>query len=196
MKTITYQTDKKHSSPIQKYGCLFKSIAYFSKKDISVEEQNSIWDMLVRNEAITGDLNGDGDVDDELESTIMNHDAVAEALGDNSTASGGSSIALGYYAEASNDYQITIGNKFVYFRFPSSTTEATVYNALSPWLNPSAPSGQGAMGSFGTNSINRLRRSGSTTIELYNITNTCIKTISSGSTNQIGEDLAICTVKF
>ena len=26
MKTITYQTDKKHSSTIQKYGCLFKSI--------------------------------------------------------------------------------------------------------------------------------------------------------------------------
>lgn len=81
MKTITYQTDKRHSSVIQKYGCLFKSIGYFSKKDISVEEQNSIWDMLVRNGAITGDLNGDGDVDDELESTIMNHDAVAEALG-------------------------------------------------------------------------------------------------------------------
>jgi len=37
------QTDKRHSSVIQKYGCLFKSIGYFSKKDISVEEQNSIW---------------------------------------------------------------------------------------------------------------------------------------------------------
>lgn len=63
MKTITYQTDKRHSSVIQKYGCLFKSIGYFSKKDISIEEQNSIWDMLVRNGAITGDLNGDGDVE-------------------------------------------------------------------------------------------------------------------------------------
>ena len=55
MKTITYQTDKRHSSVIQKYGCLFKSIGYFSKKDISIEEQNSIWDMLVRNGAITGE---------------------------------------------------------------------------------------------------------------------------------------------
>jgi hypothetical protein len=81
MKTVTYQTDKKHSSAIQKYGCLFKSIAYFSKKDVSVEEQNIIWDILVRNGYITGDLNGDGDVDDALESMILNHDAVADALG-------------------------------------------------------------------------------------------------------------------
>lgn len=81
MKTITYQTDKKHSYAIQKYGCLFKSIAYFSKKDVSVEEQNSIWDILVRNGAITGDLNGDGDVDDALESIILDHDAVSDALG-------------------------------------------------------------------------------------------------------------------
>jgi hypothetical protein len=49
------KTDKRHSSVIQKYGCLFKSIGYFSKKDISIEEQNSIWDMLVRNGAITGE---------------------------------------------------------------------------------------------------------------------------------------------
>lgn len=81
MKTITYQTDKRHSSVIQKYGCLFKSIGYFSKKDISIEEQNSIWDRLVRNGSITGDLNGDGDVDDELESIILDHDAVSVALG-------------------------------------------------------------------------------------------------------------------
>lgn len=69
MKTITYQTDEKHSSTIQKYGCLFKSIGYFSKKDISVEEQNNIWDRLVRNGAIS------------LDSVILNHDAVADALG-------------------------------------------------------------------------------------------------------------------
>jgi hypothetical protein len=81
MKTITYQTDKRHSQVIQNYGCLFKSIAYFSKKDVSVEEQNIIWDILVRNGYITGDLNGDGDVDDALESIILDHDAVADALG-------------------------------------------------------------------------------------------------------------------
>ena len=68
MKTITYQTDKKTLQVLyKKYGCLFKSIGYFSKKDISVEEQNIIWDILVRNGYITGDLNGDGDVDDALE---------------------------------------------------------------------------------------------------------------------------------
>lgn len=69
MKTVTYQTDEKHSYAIQKYGCLFKSIAYFSKKDISVEEQNNIWDRLVRSGAISRD------------SVILDHDAVAAALG-------------------------------------------------------------------------------------------------------------------
>ena len=70
MKTITYQTDKKHSSTIQTYGCLFKSIGYSSKKDISVEEQNNIWDMLVRNGYITGDLNGDDEKPISIDSRV------------------------------------------------------------------------------------------------------------------------------
>ena len=81
MKTITYQTDKRHSSVIQKYGCLFKCIGHYSKKDISIEEQNIIWDILVRQGVITGDLNWDGDVDDADESIILDHNKVAEALG-------------------------------------------------------------------------------------------------------------------
>ena len=45
MRTIIYQTDKRHSGVIQKYERLFKSIRYFSKKYISVEEQNIIYAM-------------------------------------------------------------------------------------------------------------------------------------------------------
>ena len=84
----------------------------------------------------------------------------------------------------------------MYLRFPGTETEATVYNALSPWLNPITDSYQGAMGSVGTQEVVRLHRASSTTIELYDNTNTKIKTIRSGNTTEIGENLAICTVKY
>ena len=48
---------------------------------------------------------------------------------------------LGMAQLADRDHQITIGTKFVYLRFASTETEATVYNALSPWLNPTAGDG-------------------------------------------------------
>ena len=117
------------------------------------------------------------------------------ALGANSNASGDNSLALGAGAVATRDYQITIGTKFVYLRFPSNTTEATVYTALSPWINPTIGCNQGAMGSFGMNIINRLHRSDSVTIGLYNI-GTNLKSIRSGNTTPIGQDFAICTVMY
>jgi len=52
------------------------------------------------------------------------------------------------------------------------------------------------MGSVGTQEVVRLHRASSTTIELYDNTNTKIKTIRSGNTTEIGENLAICTVKY
>ena len=112
------------------------------------------------------------------------------ALGTSSEASGVSSIALGTNAEASNDYQITIGAKFVYLRFASTDTEATVYAALSPWVNPTNGSSQGAMGIFGDDEITRVGRPDTNAIEINS------KKIRSGNTTQIGENLAICTVMY
>jgi len=118
------------------------------------------------------------------------------ALGVESKASGDGSVALGTYAEATRDYQISIGTKFVYFRFPSNTTEATVYTALSPWVNPTVPSLQGAIGSIFTVDVTELRRDSSTTIQLFTNSDNLIKTIRSGNTTPIGQDFAICTVKY
>jgi len=115
------------------------------------------------------------------------------AIGVWSTASGDGSIALGYNAVASRDYQITIGTKFVYLRFPSTETEATVYDALSPWVFPADGSRQGAMGTLLIKEVVCLHRKGST-IELYDNTNTSIKTIRAGNTTPIGSGLVICTV--
>ena len=118
------------------------------------------------------------------------------ALGDNASASGNHSTALGAGAEASRDYQISIGTKFVYLRFSGSETQATVYNALSPWINPITGYRQGAIGSFGGTEVTHLHRTSSTTIALFDNSDTSIKTISSGDTTQIGFGFAICTVMY
>ena len=102
-------------------------------------------------------------------------------------------ISFGYNASFRN-YQITIGTKFVYLRFAYYETEATVYNALSPWIDAAVTASQGAMGSFGYNAITRIFRNSLTSIALYD--NIHVKSINSGNTNQIGFDIAICTVKY
>jgi hypothetical protein len=118
------------------------------------------------------------------------------ALGVSSIASGNYSIAFGAGATASRDYQITIGTKFVYFRFASTETEATVYDALSPWVNPTAGSNQGAMGSLHNFEVRGIQRLNSTTIDLLVNTPTGTKSIRSGNTTPITSNLAICTVKY
>ena len=133
------------------------------------------------------------------------------ALGYGANASRDFSTALGYGAVADRDHQITIGTKFVYFRFASTETEATVYNALSPWLNPAAGNAQGAMGSSASYnpvngewfhfSVTHLTRAASTTISLRGIANDAaggsgVKNIRSGEPTPIGSNLAICTVRY
>ena len=116
------------------------------------------------------------------------------ALGIEARAIGEDSIAIGGRSTATGDYQITIGTKFVYLRCASTDTEATVYDALSPWVNPTAFSSQGAMGSFGNTDVISLSRTVDTII-LQNDRNN-IKEIGLGRTNRICSNLAICTVKY
>lgn len=115
------------------------------------------------------------------------------ALGVSANARGESSIALGANATAYRDYQITIGTKFVYLRFSSTETEATVYTVLSPWLSPLVGGSQSAMGHFGTSLVTLLKREGSNSITMYS---GFTKPINAGNSAQIGSDLAICTVKY
>jgi hypothetical protein len=75
------QTDPKLNMWIKKYGCLFMSLAYASGKEYGASQLNLIWDTCVAKGWITGDLNHDGDLDDANEAIIVDHDAVAKALG-------------------------------------------------------------------------------------------------------------------
>lgn len=76
IKKNLLQTHRDFIYPIQKYGCLFLCYAHLSKKEYGAEELNKLWNEAVRKNYITGDRNNDGDVDDEDESIMINHQGV------------------------------------------------------------------------------------------------------------------------
>ena len=81
---MIYQTDPLMGKYYNKYGCLFTSIAYAREllrgHVWTASDLRSKWDESIAKGAITGDLNGDGDMDDPGELVINDHDAVCRIL--------------------------------------------------------------------------------------------------------------------
>lgn len=79
------QNDPRLLKPIQKYGCLFLSFAEVSpdvfQGDLGIQLLNNIWEEAVEKKYISGDLNGDGDIDDDGESEVLNHNGLASLFG-------------------------------------------------------------------------------------------------------------------
>ena len=75
------QSDRGLIPEIQSYGCLFLCFAYASPLIFKGAEGrkalNKIWKEAVKKGYISGDLNHDGDVDDDGEAEILNHNALA-----------------------------------------------------------------------------------------------------------------------
>ena len=75
------QSDRQLLPQIQKWGCLFLCFAEVSPLIFNGsngrEALNKIWKEAVKKGYITGDLNCDGDCDDNGESEIQNHTALA-----------------------------------------------------------------------------------------------------------------------
>lgn len=71
-----YQTDKGLLEPVRKYGCLFLCYAYASPvlfEGVSGRRSlNRIWCQAIEEGYISGDLNEDGDYDDEREAEVQN----------------------------------------------------------------------------------------------------------------------------
>ena len=74
-----------HSSfirPIQSYGCYFLCFAEASpvvfKGEEGVQRLNGIWAKAVEDGIISGDINHDGDVDDDGEAEIQNPELLAK----------------------------------------------------------------------------------------------------------------------
>ena len=75
------QSDKDLHPDIRKYGCLFLCFAYASPMIFDGSNGrkalNKIWKEAVKKGYISGDLNKDGDCDDDGESEVQNHNALA-----------------------------------------------------------------------------------------------------------------------
>lgn len=69
-----YQNGKNAPRSMAKYGCLFCSLLYSKIEilgiDVSQEEANVAWLRAIEEGAITGDLNLDGDLDDQGQAEI------------------------------------------------------------------------------------------------------------------------------
>lgn len=78
------QTDSTLLPEIRKYGCLFLCFAQSSPTVFAgysgAIELNALWKEAVKTGIITGDLNGDGDVDDDGEAIIADHNRLANEI--------------------------------------------------------------------------------------------------------------------
>lgn len=76
------QADPRLLSVIQSYGCYFLTIAEASpivfKGDEGCQRLNGIWAKAVDKGIISGDINHDGDLDDDGEAEIQNATALAK----------------------------------------------------------------------------------------------------------------------
>ena len=79
------QADSRLISPIQHYGCYFLTLAEASpvvfKGDEGCQRLNGIWVKATELGIISGDINHDGDVDDDGEAEIQDATAIAKMLG-------------------------------------------------------------------------------------------------------------------
>lgn len=75
------QTNKELLPVIQKYGCLFLCFAYKSplrfEGKVGCLALNNIWETAEKKGIISGDLNHDGDYDEDNEAVILDHNKLA-----------------------------------------------------------------------------------------------------------------------
>jgi len=76
------QTDKDFIPEIRRWGCLFLCFAHASPDEFEgrtgVKRLNQLWHVAQWFGYISGDLNGDGDQDDEGEAEVRDYDGLAE----------------------------------------------------------------------------------------------------------------------
>lgn len=83
---MKYQTDSQLDHYINKYGCFFMDICYWIKWQLSKSEPdynflNKTWKDAIEKGIISGDLNHDGDMNDNGELLILDKDKLLALAG-------------------------------------------------------------------------------------------------------------------
>lgn len=83
LPTRINQTNRKLDRYIQKYGCLFLSMAYSSNDDLDEDFLNRAWAQCIDLGYITGDVNKNGSLDDPEDLCIVraHYDDILKILG-------------------------------------------------------------------------------------------------------------------
>lgn len=142
LKGIT-QSDSRLIRPIQSYGCYFLTLAQASpiifKEDEGCQRLNGIWVKATELGIISGDINHDGDVDDDGEAEIQNASALAKMLGLNvrydgvhhkadETIPAGVKVAIGQYWWKSGHFVLlNKSKKVIYDSYGKSNTVKNGY---------------------------------------------------------------------
>lgn len=142
LKGIT-QSDSRLIKPIQTYGCYFLTLAQASpiifKGDEGCQRLNGIWAKATELGIISGDINHDGDVDDDGEAEIQNASALAKMLGLNvrydgvhhkadETIPAGVKVAIGQYWWKSGHFVLlNKSKKVIYDSYGKSNTVKNGY---------------------------------------------------------------------
>ena len=82
---MIYQTDRRLDRNLNHIGCLFVSLAYYRPyrmgQDWTASELQEAWLEAIRLKAISPDLNGDGDLLDDGEGIVKDHNLLCKVLG-------------------------------------------------------------------------------------------------------------------
>jgi len=83
---MKHQTDPQLAHYINKYGCFFMDMCYWIKWQVEGKEPdygflNALWTNAINTGVVSGDLNHDGDMDDNGELLILDKDKLLSLAG-------------------------------------------------------------------------------------------------------------------
>lgn len=147
------QADPRLISPIQRYGCYFLTLAQASpivfKGDEGCQRLNGIWVKATELRIISGDINHDGDVDDDGEAEIQDVTHLAQEFfnlkvrydgihheGNEAIPSAVKLVIGQYWYKGGHFVQLNKSKEVIYDSYGKSNTVKNGYLKTMRWFYP------------------------------------------------------------
>ena len=111
--SLLYQTDFPPETGVKRYGCYFLCLAYYGMRkghEYTVKGLLHTWEEAMKGGILSGDLNGDGDRDDDGESVLLDPNGLCKLL--------------------------DLPLKYLDGHFPITTKTEERHFVIAPWYNP------------------------------------------------------------